>query len=140
MLDSDGIGGGAGGAESWVKMLVLHVEAAGGTQERLAGTVCAVTFQAFRRLRGACGRKKSEMSPKQASSLMRRSRSLAATRERMLQREAEQTGKPTYPSYSSMPIEQASGPNAAQREAVRRDRDGRNRGVLGDRKAREQTG
>lgn len=70
---------------------------------------------------------------------MRCSLSLAATR-RMIQREAKQTGKPTYHSYSSIPIEQASGPNAAQREAVRRDRDVGNRGVLGDRNTREQTG
>lgn len=49
--------------------------------------------------------------------------------ERMIEREAEQTGKPTYHSYSSIPIEQASGPNAAQRGAMSRDRDARNRGV-----------
>lgn len=42
------------GEGSRVEMLVLHVEAAGGTQERLAGAVCAMTFQAFRRLRGPC--------------------------------------------------------------------------------------
>lgn len=54
----------------------------------------------------------------------------------MIQREAEQTGKPTYPRYSSIPIEQASGPNAAQSEAEGRDRDVGNRRVLGDRKAR----
>lgn len=34
----------------------------------------------------------------------------------------EQTGKPTYHSYSSIPIEQASGPRAAQSEEVQRDR------------------
>lgn len=37
------------------------MEAAGGTQERLAGAVCAMTFQAFRRLRGPCrGRSRDE--------------------------------------------------------------------------------
>lgn len=46
------------GAESRVKMLVLHVEAAGGTQERLAGAVCAMTFQAF--CRGPCRRRRSQ--------------------------------------------------------------------------------
>lgn len=40
----------------------------------------------------------------------------------LIHREAEQTGKPTYHSYSSIPIEQASGPRAAQSEAARRDR------------------
>lgn len=50
-LDSDGMGR---GGESRVEMLVLHMEAAGGTQERLAGAVCVMTFQAFRRLRGPC--------------------------------------------------------------------------------------
>lgn len=49
--------------------------------------------------------------------------------ERMIRGEAEQTGKPTYHSYSSIPIEQASGPNAAQREAVYSEGDVRNRGV-----------
>lgn len=58
----------------------------------------------------------------------------------MIQRGAEQTGKPTYPCYSSIPIEQASGPNAAQREAEGRDRDVGSRRVLRDRKAREHTG
>lgn len=50
----------------------------------------------------------------------------------MIQREAERTGKPTYPSYSSIPIEQASGPNAAQSEAEGRDRD------VGKRRVRRQ--
>lgn len=36
----------------------------------------------------------------------------------LIQTEAEQTGKPTYHNYSSIPIEQASGPRAAQSEAV----------------------
>lgn len=84
-------------------------------------------------------RKKPRMSPNRLTAdemLSFSSRNM----ERMIQREAEQMGKPTYHSYSSIPIEQASGPNAAQREAERRDRHVRNRGVLGDRKAREQTG
>lgn len=43
----------------------------------------------------------------------------------MTERGAEQTEKPTYRSYSSIPIEQASGPNAAQRE---RERQGQRQG------------
>ena len=35
------------GSESGVEVLILHVKAARGTQERLAGAVCALTFQAF---------------------------------------------------------------------------------------------
>lgn len=35
------------GSESGVEMLIFHVKAACGTQERLAGAVCALTFQAF---------------------------------------------------------------------------------------------
>ena len=50
----------------------------------------------------------------------------------LIHREAEQTGKPTYHSYSSIPIEQASGPRAAQSEVVRKDRmTGNRRGMLG---------
>lgn len=84
-------------------------------------------------------RKKPRMSPNRLTADEMLSFA-SCNMERMIQREAEQMGKPTYHSYSSIPIEQASGPKAAQREAVRRDRDVRNRGVLGDRKAREQTG
>ena len=52
-------------------------------------------------------------------------------------RKAEQTGKPTYQSYSSKPIEQESGPRAAQSEAIRRDRtEGTRRGLLGKREKR----
>lgn len=40
----------------------------------------------------------------------------------LAQREAEQTGKSTYHSYSSIPIEQASGPRAAHSEAVSTDK------------------
>lgn len=59
----------------------------------------------------------------------------------LIHREAEQTGKPTYHSYSSIPIEQESGPRAAQSEAVRRDRTaGNRRGVLGNREAQEHSG
>lgn len=36
------------GSESGVEELIFHVKAACGTQERLAGAVCALTFQAFR--------------------------------------------------------------------------------------------
>lgn len=35
------------GSESRVEVLVFHMKAARGTQERLAGAVCALTFQAF---------------------------------------------------------------------------------------------
>lgn len=35
------------GLQSGVEVLVLHMKAARGTQERLAGAVCALTFQAF---------------------------------------------------------------------------------------------
>lgn len=64
-------------AESRVKMLVLHVEAAGGTQERLAGAVCAMTFQAFCWLRGPCGGG-SQGWVQTGQQLMRCSLSLAA--------------------------------------------------------------
>lgn len=37
-------GRGGAGSESGVEMLVFHVKAARGTQERLAGAVCALTF------------------------------------------------------------------------------------------------
>jgi len=36
------------GSESRVEVLIFHVKAARGTKERLAGAVCALTFQAFR--------------------------------------------------------------------------------------------
>lgn len=34
-------------SESGAEVLVLHVKAARGTQERLAGAVCALTLQTF---------------------------------------------------------------------------------------------
>lgn len=40
---------------SGVEVFVLHVKAAGGTQERLAGAVGALALQTLRRLRGPCG-------------------------------------------------------------------------------------
>lgn len=52
---------------------------------------------------------------------------------------AERKGKPTYQSYSSIPIEHSSGPRAAQSEAGRRDRTAGNR-VLGRRRGGEHTG
>lgn len=58
----------------------------------------------------------------------------------LIHREAEQTGKPTYHSYSSIPIEQESGPRAAQSEAVQRDKMTGNRtGVLGKREKHKST-
>lgn len=45
----------------------------------------------------------------------------------LIHREAEQTGKPTYHSYSSIPIEQESGPRAGQSEMVKRDKMAGNR-------------
>lgn len=35
------------GSESGIEMLIFHVKAARGRQERLTGAVCALTFQAF---------------------------------------------------------------------------------------------
>lgn len=35
------------GSESGVEVLIFHVKAACGTQERMARAVCALTFQAF---------------------------------------------------------------------------------------------
>lgn len=50
----------------------------------------------------------------------------------LIRRGAEQKGKPTYRSYSSIPIEHSSGPRAAQSEAGWRDKMvGNRRGVLG---------
>lgn len=40
-------GWGEAGSESGVEVLIFHMKAARGTQERLAGAVCALTFQAF---------------------------------------------------------------------------------------------
>ena len=40
----------------------------------------------------------------------------SASAVQLVHREAEQTGKPTYRSYSSIPIEQESGPRAARSE------------------------
>lgn len=42
----------------------------------------------------------------------------------LIRRGAEQKGKPTYRSYSSIPIEHSSGPRAAQRGGMKRQ-DGR---------------
>lgn len=50
----------------------------------------------------------------------------------LIWRGAEQKGKPTYRSYSSIPIEHSSGPRAGQSEAGWRDKmAGNRRGVLG---------
>lgn len=38
------------GSESGVEVFILHVKAAGGTEERLAGAVGALAFQTLRRL------------------------------------------------------------------------------------------
>lgn len=72
-------------------------------------------------------RKRSGVSPEPANSPMRRSFFSSCNAGQMIPRGAEQTGKPTYPRYSSMPIEQASGPKAAQRQA---ETGSRNTGVL----------
>lgn len=58
----------------------------------------------------------------------------------LTRREAERRGKPTYHSYSAIPIEQESGPRAAQSEAVRRDKSAGNRRAFGNREAQQHTG
>lgn len=45
--------------------------------------------------------------------------------------ETEQTGKPTYHYYSSIPIEQESGPRAESQDPKRGKMTGNRRGVLG---------
>lgn len=88
------------------EVLVFPVEAAGGAQERLTGAVCALTLQALRGLGRPCGGDAAARENVETGERVGRNGKYEAAR-------AGQESL-TYRAYSSIPIEQESGPRAGE--------------------------
>lgn len=124
------IGGGGGG---WIKvrLFIFHVQSAHGTEQRLARAACAPSNQTLHGARRTCKAKRapnpisiqiSNQTESRQHGLTAGSLMLIKTMILLVQgsekdMKTEETERPTYQSYSSIPIEQESGPRAAQCKA-----------------------